>query len=236
MVGTHHIVLRPAGAGRIGQLLGCDFQLLGASDVPAEDAYAAAGALWVAFTALYLVRTVGHGGAGVHEQLRHPLTGPLTAYIPVIAIWLVAFYAPRLGGAARCLCYTAVASLAVNAAALFAHWLEAALAQDAAHPGYFLPVVAGPFIASIGLATVGDIGAAVAAFGVGIYFWLLLGAVITGRLFFGSPPPLPVLSILLSPPGTASLAWFAVMGGAVDHIQAAIGAVTLFMLLIQLFF
>ena len=55
-------------------------------------------------------------------------------------------------------------------------------------------------------------------------------------LRFTSAAAVPsVLSILLSPPGTASLAWFAVKGGDVDHVQAAIGAVTLFMLLIQLF-
>ncbi len=62
---------------------------------------------------------------------------------------------------------------------------------------------------------------------------------ITGRLFFGSSLPLPffpVLSILLSPPGTASLAWFAIAHGRVDDFQTAIGGVTLFMLLIQLYF
>jgi tellurite resistance protein len=70
------------------------------------------------------------------------------------------------------------------------------------HPGYFLPVTAGAFIAAIGLVSVGSHGAAVAVFGIGIFFWLLLGAVITSRLFFGSELPVPfkpVLSILLSP-------------------------------------
>ena len=157
----------------------------------------------------------------------------------MIAILLVAHYAPDLGGAARWLIYAAVAALAINAAALMAHWLNAPLEEDALHPGYFLPVVAGPFIAAIGLATVAENGAAVAVFGVGIYFWLLLGAVITGRLFFGTPlpPPFkPVLSILLSPPGTASLAWFAIKHGQLDQLQAALGGITLFTLLIQLFF
>jgi hypothetical protein len=46
--------------------------------------------------------------------------------------------------------------LAINAAALVAHWLSAPLDQDAMLLGYFLPVVTGPFIASIGLAGVGD--------------------------------------------------------------------------------
>lgn len=102
------------------------------------------------------------------------------------------------------------------------------------HPGYFLPVTAGAFIAAIGFVSIDQHGPAVAVFG--IFFWLLLGAVITARLFFGSALPFkPVLSILLSPPGTASVAWFAITGGAVDDLQAALGGVTLFMLLVQLF-
>ena len=229
----------PLGLAGLGGAWSAASQLLGASEVPADVAYAAATVVYVVFTAVYVVGTLRHEGGGFHLHLRHPLFGPLTAYVPVIAILLVAHYAPDLGDAARWLCYAAVAALAINAAALLAHWLTAPLDHNALHPGYFLPLVAGPFIASIGLASVGDRMAAVAVFGVGVYFWLLLGAIITGRLFFGSPLPqpfVPVLSILLSPPATASLAWFAVMGGQIDQLQAAVGGITLFTLLSQLFF
>ncbi|MFI7067577.1 hypothetical protein ACIBL3_41735 [Kribbella sp. NPDC050124] len=229
----------PLGLAGLGGEWNAARRLLGASAVPAAVAYAAAAAVWAAFTITYVVGAIRQRPGRLGVDLRHPLFGPLTAYIPVIAILLTAYYAADLGASARWLCYAAVAALAVNAAALVAHWLSAPLDQDALHPGYFLPVVAGPFIASIGLASVGDRSPAIAVFGVGIYFWLLLGAVITGRLFFGSPLPQPfrpVLSILLSPPGTASLAWFAITGGQIDQLQGAIGAITLFTLLIQLFF
>lgn len=229
----------PLGLAGLGGAWAAASQLLGASEIPSDVAYAASTVVYVAFTAVYVVGTVRHEGGGFHLHLRHPLFGPLTAYLPVIAILLVAHYAPDLGDTARWLCYAAVAALTVNAAALLAHWLRAPLVQDALHPGYFLPVVAGPFIAGIGLASVDSRMAAVAAFGVGVYYWLLLGAIITGRLFFGSPLPqpfVPVLSILVSPPATASLAWFAVMGGQIDQLQAAIGGITLFTLLSQVFF
>jgi tellurite resistance protein len=188
---------------------------------------------------MYVLEAVWRNTDRFHIDLRHPLFGPLTAYIPVIVILLAAHYATYWPEVARWVVYVAVAALSVNAAALVAHWLGSPLEQDALHPGYFLPVVAGPFIASIGLAAVHDEFAAVAVFGVGLYFWLLLGAVITGRLLFGTPLPQPfkpVLSILLSPPGTASLAWFVITDGAIDTLQAAIAGVTLFTLLIQLFF
>jgi len=229
----------PLGLAGLGGAWAAAAQLLDASAVPADLAYAAATVVWVGFTVAYVVGTIRNESGSFHLDLRHPLTGPLTAYIPVIALLLIAHYATELGGSARWLCYAAVAALAINAAALVAHWLKAPLDQDALHPGYFLPVAAGPFIAGIGLAGVDHEAAAVAAFGVGIYFWLLLGAVITGRLIVGAPLPepfRPVLSILLSPPGVAALAWLAITGGQLDYIQWAVGGVTLFMLLIQLFF
>ena len=229
----------PLGLAGLGGAWTAAEDLLGASDIPATAAYALATAVWIAFTLAYVVGTVTGESGTFRMDLRHPLLGPLTAYIPVIAILLIAHYATALGVAALWLMCAAVVALTINAAALVAHWLSAPLEQDALHPGYFLPVVAGPFIASIGLASVDETRVAVAAFGVGIYFWLLLGAVITSRLFFGSPLPQqfkPVLSILLSPPGTAGLAWFVITQGQLDALQAAIGGVTLFTLLIQLFF
>ncbi|WP_186763218.1 SLAC1 family transporter [Lentzea tibetensis] len=229
----------PLGLAGLGGAWTAAAQLLGATAAPAGLAYAAATVVWAAFTVAYVVGTIRHKTGSFHLDLRHPLLGPLTAYIPVIAILLVAYYAPDLGGAARWLVYAAVAALVINAAALVAHWLKAPLEQNAMHPGYFLPVTAGPFIAAIGVMSVGDTQVAIAFFGIGIFFWLLLGAVITSRLFFGSPLPLPfrpVLSILLSPPGTAGLAWFAIQHGQIDQLQVAVGGITLFMLLIQLFF
>jgi tellurite resistance protein len=184
------------------------------------------------------VATARHQTASFRLDLRHPLLGPLTAYIPVIAILLVAHYSSSLGGAGQWLTYVAVLSLALNAAALVAHWLTATLDQDLVHPGYLLPVTAGPFIASIGLTSAGHHRAAMAAFATGAYFSLVLGAVITGRILVASPLPAafkPVLSILVSPPATASVAWFAITDGRIDDIQIALVGITLSLLLVQVF-
>lgn len=229
----------PLGLAGLGGAWAAATDLLGASEVPADVAYAASAIVWVVFTGAYVIGTIRSDLGGFRADLRHPLFGPLTAYVPVIAILLVAHYTPSLASSAPWITSAVIGALAVNAAALVAQWLDQPLEQDALHPGYFLPVTAGPFIASIGLMRVNEQDAAIAVSGVGCFFWLLMGAAITGRLLFGAPMPQPfrpVLSILLSPPATASLAWFAITHGRIDHIQAAIGAVTLFMLLVQLFF
>jgi tellurite resistance protein len=225
-------------AGLGGEWMAAE-QLLDAPVVPAQLAFGTSAVVWAAFTATYLIGIVRHDLGRFQVDLRHPLFGPLTAYIPVIAILLLAYYAPELGDVGEWMMFASVTALAINAASLVAHWLGNPLEQDALHPGYFLPVVAGPFIATIGLQSIGYQAAALASFGVGVYFWLLLGAVITSRLFFGNPLPQPfkpVLSILLSPPATAGLAWFAITGGKIDDLQLAIGGITAFTLLIQLYF
>ena len=227
----------PLGLAGLGGTWAAASEHLGTSTVPASLAYGAASVVWAVFTVIYVVRTLGSADTGFRAELRHPLAGPLTAYIPVTAILLIARYEPDLGATAPWLMGIAVAALAVNIAQLLAHWLVAPLDHTALHPGYFLPITAGPFIAAIGLVSMGIQEAAVATFGVGVFFWLVIGAVITGRLMLGSPLPgpfFPVLAVLLSPPGTASVAWFAIQDGQLDTVQLALGGITTVMLLVQL--
>lgn len=152
----------PLGLAGLGGVWEAAARCLGVTSAPADLAYAASAVVWATFTGMYVVGAIRRDSGGFSVDLRHPLFGPFTAYIPVIAILLIAHYAPSLGDAAFWLVCAAVVVLAINAAALVAHWLGAPLEQDAMHPGYFLPVVAGPFIASIGLAAVGSRSAAIA--------------------------------------------------------------------------
>jgi tellurite resistance protein len=105
----------PLGLAGLGSGWTAAAQLLGASDVPGDIAYAASAIVWAVFTLIYVVSTIRQESGSFHVDLRHPLAGPLTAYIPMIALLLVAHYATSLGDAARWLCYAAVAALATNA-------------------------------------------------------------------------------------------------------------------------
>ena len=192
----------PLGLAGLGGAWSAAAELLDASHLPADVAYAGAATLWATFTVAYVVGTMRHKAVNFRVDLRHPLLGPLTAYIPVIAVLLAAHYSTDLGAGARWLTYTSLVALAVNAAALVAHWLTAPLEANLTHPGYLLPVTAGPFIASIGLVSTGDERAAIAAFGVGSYFSLVLGGLYhRPRAFRYAPaqPFKPVLSIIVSP-------------------------------------
>jgi len=201
-----------------------------------EVLFAASVIAWVGFTALYIVSGVRRSGS-FGMDLRHPISGPFAAYIPVVGILLAAHYATWMPAAAPWLVGTFVGALVIVAGQLVAYWISSGLPQDSLHPGYFLPVIAGSFIASIGLSRVGAQPAAIAAFGVGIFFWLVVGTVIFGRLITGARYPtelVPTMAVLLAPPATGGVAWFLISQGLPNPIQDALAGILIVMLLVQL--
>jgi tellurite resistance protein len=73
-------------------------------------------------------------------------------------------------------------------------------------------------------------------FGLGITSFVLLGSIISQRLYVmpSLPPPLlPTMAIELAPPVVAGNAWFAINGGRVDTPAAILAGLALLMLLVQ---
>ena len=96
--------------------------------------------------------------------------------------------------------------------------------------------VAGSFVASIGFSSVHVHDAALAAFGVGAFFWLVVGTVVTVRLMTaGALPPAARtgLSAYLAAPATASVAWMVSHPGPIGTLQLGLTGVLIIMLLMQ---
>lgn len=75
----------PLGLAGLGGAWQAAAQLLGAPDVPAALAYAASAAVCAMFTVVHVDGGIRHDSGRFHRDLRHPLFGSLTAYIPVTA-------------------------------------------------------------------------------------------------------------------------------------------------------
>jgi tellurite resistance protein len=210
---------------------------LGAPAWPEEVLYGAASALWIVLTTIYLLRGLRRKGA-FRADLRHQVAGPFASFIPLVGILLSAHYseyAPALGAWA---CLASIAALTVVATQLFAHWVTGGVSMQSIHPGYFLPVVAGSFVASIGFSSVHAHDAALAAFGIGAFFWLVVGTVVTVRLMTaGELPPAARtgLSAYLAAPATASVAWMVSHPGPMGALQLGLTGVLVIMLLMQVF-
>jgi tellurite resistance protein len=116
-------------------------------------------------------------------------------------------------------------------------WIYRPLAFQSVHPGYFLPTVAGGFVASASAALVGQTELAQVLFGLGLISWLTLGSIVLGRLQLGPalPPPLmPTIAIEVAPAGVATFAYFTIHGDRFSEFAALIAGYGLLMILAQL--
>lgn len=225
----------PLGLAGLGGGWSAASAMMGAPVWPGELLYALSAVLWLAFTGIYLWQGLAQRGK-FSSDLRHPFAGPFVAFVPLVGVLLSAHYSEYLPVAGAWATVIFIAALAIVAAQLFAHWLTGGVTMATIHPGYFLPVVAGSFVASIGLSSVHLHEAAIAAFGAGSFFWLVIGGVVMVRLMTGGTLPQaakPTLSAFLAPPATASIAWIVAHPGPMDAIQALLTGVLVIMVVVQ---
>jgi tellurite resistance protein len=189
--------------------------------------------VWLILTIRYETRHV-RSRDWHRAHLDDPDAGPLVAYIPVVAILLAARFHVQLGYLAPWANAIFALALAVVCGQLIARWVSGGRVGDALHPGYFLPVVAGPFIASLGFTVVSEHSAAIAAFGAGVFFWVVLSALVFGRLMSATAASTPSLGIFLAPPATGGVAWFAANGGRIDLATQALAGILVVMLVVQI--
>lgn len=221
--------------GLAGAWTAAESTLAAAEWVP-DVLWAVGALLWLGVGGAYVVQRRRATGA-FSADLRHPIIGPFAAYAPIIALLLMTHFGQYIPDAAAWIVWALVFALLAVAARLVAHWLIGDLTLSHLHPGYFLPVVAGSFVGSIGLSSVRAHDAADAAFGVGIFFWLVIGTIVTGRLITGGPLPGPVkstLSVLLVPPAVGGIAWLFLNGGRADGVGFAFLGVMIFFVVVQL--
>lgn len=226
----------PLGLAGLGGAWSAAAIAVNAPTWPAEICYGMSAALWLTYVALYLhggIRTRGAFG----DDLRHPFSGPFASVIPLVAVLLSAHYSTTYSFTVFAwICGAATAALAVVVAQLIAHWISGAIDLHAIHPGYYIPAVAGPFIASIGLSAIGQHSLATAAIGAGLFFWVAMTAIVTVRMLIGERLPdalRPAMTAFVAGTATANLAWIIAHPGPPDQAQELMTGVLVLMLLVQ---
>lgn len=196
-----------------------------------------AAVVWIWLLAAHITRGVRSPDSFV-SQLRQPAQGPLGALIPLVTMLLgadCARFVPPLGAA---VVVASIVAAALFAAWLLAGWVQRGLPPESVHGAFFLPTVAAGFISATAASRIGLPEVAMAAFGVGVLFWVVILALLLARLVFVQhlPDPLqPTLAILVAPPAVAGIAWFQMTGAAVSAVSSALLGITVVMLLVQLF-
>ncbi|GGF31552.1 hypothetical protein [Subtercola lobariae] len=226
----------PLGVAGLAELFSHSIDSLALPEFIAEIVWVVAGVVWVWMIAAHLSRAA-RSSATLRSQLEHPAQGPIASLVPIVGMLLGANLSGfwMLGG--TILVIASLTVTALYAGWILASWMGGRLQLESVHGGYFLPTVAGGFVASYAAATIGAIPLALGAFVVAAFFWLVFFTVIFARLAFrpSLPDPLvPTLAIMMAPPAVAAAAWFAINGGVADGVEDALAALAVIMVLIQL--
>jgi tellurite resistance protein len=201
---------------------------------PADIGWVLVALLWAGTAALYL-RNVVQGGRW-RTELRDPIFAPFVALIAIVPMQFGVALAEHARAAGVAMFLVGFVLIVLIGGWLSGQWILEELTLAQWHPGYFLPTVAGGFIASIGCSALGFDQLARLMFGWGAICWLVLGSILLLRLFTQPPLPtplVPAMAIEVAPPVVAGIAWFGINGGQVDGVALGLAGYAILMVLVQ---
>ena len=235
-IGLITLFAMPLGLAGLGGVWAEAQAVVDAPGWAADVTYALATIAWLTLTLAYLTHGLRHGGT-LGRDLKSPVTGPLTTYLPAIGLLLVPHLSLYSHAAAEWACGVFVATLLLLVASMLTELFRGNVPLVAVHPGYFLPYVAGASITGIAFAGIGARTAALTAVGAGLFFWVVVSALFFTRLATQEalpPAAKPLLSVLLASPATAGIAWFAAHQNRIDPLIDALAGVIVLLVLVQL--
>jgi tellurite resistance protein len=197
---------------------------------------AVAVAVWVVVGAAHLRGMRAHR-VTLGDELADPVAGPF-ASLAVITPMLAAADAlyPLSHSAGAVVVDVLIVATVVLAGWFTGQWIYRPLELAKVHPGYFLPSVAGGFVASASAGLVGQLGLAQVLFGLGMLSWIVLGSIVLGRLVLGPSLPaalMPTIAIEVAPAGVATFAAFVIDGHRVETVVRLLAGYGLLMVIAQ---
>jgi tellurite resistance protein len=171
------------------------------------------------------------------DELADPIAGPF-ASLAVLTPMLAAADAlyPLSHTAGSVVVDVLIVATVVLAGWFTGQWIYRPLEFTKVHPGYFLPSVAGGFVASASAGLIGQLGLAQMLFGVGLVSWIVLGSIVLGRLVVGPALPValtPTIAIEVAPAAVATFAAFVIDGHRVDTAVRLLAGYGLLMVIAQ---
>jgi tellurite resistance protein len=200
-----------------------------------DISWSAAALVWAVLVVVYLRDARAHGSLG--SELRDPVFAPFVVLVTIVPMLLgttVAEHARITGVTVFAVAFFATVGLG---GWLSGQWILSDIPLARWHPGYFLPTVAGGYLAATCCAQLGYDDLARVMFGYGTVCWLVLGSILLLRLFTQPLLPvslLPTMAIEVAPPVVAGTSWFMINGGQVDGLALGLAGYSTLMVLVQL--
>jgi tellurite resistance protein len=210
-------------------------RLANGPDWPGNALWIVAALVWLIILIAYLANVAAQ--RRWRSELSDPTFGPFTSLIVIVPMLLGVPLAEQARGAGEAVFVAGATLMVLVGAWIIGGWVALDGEVRRWHPGYYLPAAAGGLLAAGGSATLGLTTLSHVLFGLGVGSFLLLGSIVSQRLFVvpALPPALlPTIAIELAPPVVAGNSWFAINGGRVDVTASVLAGFSVLMLLVQL--
>jgi tellurite resistance protein len=190
---------------------------------------------WVVVGLSY-VRAIRAHRVPLGDELANPTAGPFASLAIITPMLAAADLYPLSHTAGSVIVDVLIVATVVLAGWFTGQWIYRPLDFTKVHPGYFLPSVAGGFVASASAGLIGQRGLAEMLFGMGLVSWIVLGSIVLGRLVLGSALPAaltPTIAIEVAPAAVATFAAFVINGHRVDTTVRLLAGYGLLMVIAQ---
>lgn len=193
----------------------------------------AAGVVYIAVAALYLVKMARHWSQFMVD-FNHPIR---SNFLPAASIGLLLLSAaarPHSMAGAEVLFIGGVILHLVLAVRAIARWITHNYEIHHSNPAWFIPVVGNVLVPIPGV-PLGYVELSWFFFAVGLVFWIVLFTIIFNRIIFHDQLPekfVPTLFIMIAPPALGFIAYQALSGGMIDHIARILVYFALFITLL----
>ena len=178
-----------AGLGVVWRAMAASY---GAPAAMPDALLALAASVWLLLVVCLIARSPRQVAADISDSVLSPFLA-LVFIVPIVIAGGIATDAPSL---AKGLFIAAVIPAALIGGWLTGQWIAGDVDEAKAHPGYFLPTVAGGFLAAQVASHVGLRSVGMLCFGVGMVCWFVLGSVVLSRLLFRTSLPAPLVPTL----------------------------------------
>lgn len=174
--------------------------------------------VWLVLLAAYVYKTWAQPQA-VRDEFNYPVQSALTPLLPVSSLLAAITLKPWLPEWAHGLLVLALLAQLLLGLWLTGRFWQGGRAPESINGSAYMPSVAQNFVAATACASFGYLTLAGLLFGAGVFSWLALDSMITGRaatLAALEPAQRPLQGIQLAPPVVGGLSYLALTSGPPD--------------------
>ena len=192
-------------------------------------------AVFLTVSFIYIKKVIKYKTA-VQNEFAHPIRVNFFAAVSISMLMLSIIYKEAFPSISAMFWYPGTILHFYLTMHTIAFWINKNQQLDHSNPAWFIPIV-GNVLVPVGGVGFASVGVLIYFFSVGMFFWIILFAVILNRIIFHNQMAvkfMPTLFILIAPPAVGFIAYFK-MFGVIDTFAIMLFNLALFFTLLVAF-